>query len=61
MQELAEKTGIPVVTTIMGKGAIPTDHPLYVGNIGMHGNMASNKAIMESDVLSPSDVDLTTE
>ena len=51
MQELAEKTGIPVVTTIMGKGAIPTDHPLYVGNIGMHGNMASNKAIMESDVL----------
>ena len=51
MQQLAEKTGIPVVTTIMGKGAIPTDHPLYVGNIGMHGNLASNKAIMESDVL----------
>lgn len=51
MQKLAEKTGIPVVTTIMGKGAIPTDHPLYVGNIGMHGNLASNKAIMESDVL----------
>ena len=51
MQQLAEKTGIPVVTTIMGKGAIPTDHPLYVGNIGMHGNMASNKAIMGSDVL----------
>ena len=32
-------------------GAIPTDHPLYVGNIGMHGNLASNKAIMECDVL----------
>lgn len=51
MQELCELTGIPVVTTIMGKGAIPTDHPLYVGNIGMHGNLASNKAIMECDVL----------
>lgn len=51
MQELCELTGVPVVTTIMGKGAIPTDHPLYVGNIGMHGNLASNKAIMECDVL----------
>ena len=51
MQELCELTGIPVVTTIMGKGAIPTTHPLYVGNIGMHGNAASNKAIMECDVL----------
>lgn len=29
---LAERTGVPVVTTIMGKGAIPTTHPLYVGN-----------------------------
>ena len=51
MTELAELTGVPVVTTIMGKGAIPTNHPLYVGNIGMHGNLASNKAIMECDVL----------
>ena len=51
LTELAELTGVPVVTTIMGKGAIPTNHPLYVGNIGMHGNLASNKAIMECDVL----------
>ncbi len=51
MTELAELTRVPVVTTIMGKGAIPTNHPLYVGNIGMHGNLASNKAIMECDVL----------
>lgn len=51
MTELAELTGVPVVTTIMGKGAIPTNHSLYVGNIGMHGNLASNKAIMECDVL----------
>ena len=51
MTLLAEKTGIPVVTTIMGKGAIPTTHPLYVGNIGIHGSYAANSAISECDVL----------
>lgn len=42
---------IPVVTTIMGKGSLPTDHPLYIGNCGMHGKYASNKAVSECDVL----------
>ena len=51
MRILAEKTGIPVITTIMGKGAIPTNHPLYVGNIGIHGSFASNTAISKSDVI----------
>ncbi|MDD5933952.1 MAG: biosynthetic-type acetolactate synthase large subunit [Clostridiales bacterium] len=51
MTQLAELTGVPVITTIMGKGAIATDHPLYVGNIGIHGNYASNHAISECDVL----------
>lgn len=51
MTLLAERTGIPVVTTIMGKGAIPTDHPLYVGNLGIHGSYAANTAISECDVL----------
>lgn len=51
MTVLAEKTGIPVVTTIMGKGAIPTDHPLYVGNLGIHGSYAANTAISACDVL----------
>ena len=51
MRQLAEQTGIPVVTTIMGKGTIPTDHPLYVGNIGIHAGYAANKAISECDVL----------
>ena len=46
-----EKTQIPVVTTIMGKGAIPTGHPLYVGNSGMHGRYAANMAVSECDVL----------
>lgn len=48
---LAEKTGVPVITTIMGKGAIPTTHKLYVGNIGIHGSYAANTAISQCDVL----------
>ena len=51
MTRLAEKTGVPVITTIMGKGAVPANHPLYVGNIGIHGSYASNKAVSECDVL----------
>jgi acetolactate synthase-1/2/3 large subunit len=47
----AETTDIPVVTTIMGKGALPTRHALYVGNCGMHGKYAANKAVSECDVL----------
>lgn len=48
---LAEKMGIPVVSTIMGKGSIPSDHPLYLGNIGIHGSFAANMAVRECDVL----------
>ena len=51
MTRLAELTGVPVVTTIMGKGAIPTDHDLYVGNLGIHGSYAANSAISRCDVL----------
>ncbi|MBD5097319.1 MAG: biosynthetic-type acetolactate synthase large subunit [Lachnospiraceae bacterium] len=51
MLKLAEITGVPVITTIMGKGAIPTTHDLYVGNIGIHGSYAANTAISKCDVL----------
>ena len=51
MTLLAESFGVPVVTTIMGKGAIPTNHELYVGNLGIHGSFASNTAISNCDVL----------
>jgi acetolactate synthase-1/2/3 large subunit len=51
MTQLAEQTGVPVITTIMGKGAIPTTHILYVGNIGIHGSYAANRAISNCDVL----------
>ncbi|MGN0141453.1 MAG: biosynthetic-type acetolactate synthase large subunit [Roseburia sp.] len=49
--QFVEKMQVPVVTTIMGKGAIPTTHPLYVGNSGMHGKYAANIAVSECDVL----------
>lgn len=48
---LAEKTNVPVVTTVMGRGAIPTNHPLYIGNLGMHGAYASNMAVEHCDLL----------
>lgn len=46
-----EKTGIPAASTLLGLGAIPTDHPLYVGLLGMHGNYAPNIMTNECDVL----------
>ena len=50
-REVVEKTKVPVVTTVMGKGSIPTDHPLYIGNLGMHGAYAANMAVSNCDVL----------
>ena len=49
--ELVNKTNVPVVTTVMGRGEIPTNHPLYVGNLGMHGAYACNMAVNECDLL----------
>ena len=51
LTKLASEMQIPVVSTIMGKGCIPTNHPMFIGNIGMYGNYASNKAVTECDVL----------
>ena len=50
-KKLAELTQVPVITTIMGKGALPTNHELYIGNVGMHGCYAANHAISECDLL----------
>ena len=49
--EVVDKTNVPVVTTIMGRGAIPTNHPLFIGNLGMHGAYAANMAVSECDLL----------
>jgi acetolactate synthase-1/2/3 large subunit len=46
-----EKTGIPAAWTIMGEGAIPTDHPLNVGMLGMHGNYGPNVLTNDADVI----------
>ena len=49
--KLVDVTNVPVVTTIMGRGAVPTTHPLYIGNLGMHGAYACNMAVNECDLL----------
>src|ERR1700743_1802080 len=50
-QAFLEKSGIPAAWTILGAGAIPTDHPLSVGMLGMHGNYGPNVLTNECDVL----------
>jgi acetolactate synthase-1/2/3 large subunit len=49
--QFVEKSGIPAAWTIMGMSAIPTDHPLGVGMLGMHGNYGPNVLTNECDVL----------
>ncbi|MCD9623714.1 biosynthetic-type acetolactate synthase large subunit [Rhabdothermincola salaria] len=48
---LAELLDLPVVTTLMARGAIPDDHPLCLGMPGMHGNYTAVTAMQESDLL----------
>lgn len=50
-QRFIEKGGLPAAWTIMGMSAIPTDHPLGVGMLGMHGNYGPNVLTNECDVL----------
>lgn len=47
----AEKSGIPAVSTMMGISLFPTDHPLYMGMLGMHGVKTANSAVSECDTL----------
>ncbi len=51
LRELAEVTGIPVVTTLMGRGGIPDEHPLCLGMPGMHGNYTAVTSMQRSDLL----------
>ncbi|CAA9435604.1 MAG: Acetolactate synthase large subunit [uncultured Pseudonocardia sp.] len=51
LRTLAELTGIPVVTTLMARGAFPDSHPQHVGMPGMHGTVAAVAAMQESDLL----------
>jgi acetolactate synthase I/II/III large subunit len=51
LKALVEKSGIPAAWTILGLSALPTDHPLNVGMLGMHGNYGPNLLTNECDVL----------
>ena len=51
LKSLLRKSGIPAAWTILGLSAMPTDHPLNVGMLGMHGNYGPNVLTNECDVL----------
>ena len=51
LRELAELTGIPTVTTLMGRGALPDGHPLCLGMPGMHGNYTAVTSMQKADLL----------
>jgi acetolactate synthase I/II/III large subunit len=51
LRELAERTGIPVVTTLMARGAFPDRHELCLGMPGMHGNYTAVTAMQRADLL----------
>jgi acetolactate synthase-1/2/3 large subunit len=51
LRTLAEMTGIPVVTTLMARGAFPDSHPQHLGMPGMHGSVAAVTALQKSDLL----------
>ncbi|PYP35956.1 MAG: biosynthetic-type acetolactate synthase large subunit [Gemmatimonadetes bacterium] len=51
VRALAEKTGIPVITTLLGISGFPDGHPLHLGMPGMHGEVHVNRAIQQADVI----------
>lgn len=51
LKAFSEKLGIPTTTTLMGLGAFPGTHPLFMGMLGMHGTYAANMAVMNTDCL----------
>ena len=51
LRKLAEKTQIPVTTTLLGLGGFPADHPLFLGMLGMHGTYYANMAVTNADLL----------
>jgi acetolactate synthase-1/2/3 large subunit len=51
LRQLAERTGIPVITTLLGISAFPEAHPLHLGMPGMHGEVHVNRAIQQADLI----------
>ncbi len=51
LQEFADKTKIPVISTMMGIGIMPSEHELYLGMLGTHGKAVANRALHEADLV----------
>lgn len=51
LQKFAETTGIPVISTMMGIGVMPSEHELYLGMLGTHGKAVANRALHEADLV----------
>ena len=51
LNEFVSRTGMPVATTMMGLSAVPSDHPNYVGCVGMHGSHAPNRMTQQADLI----------
>lgn len=51
LRAFVEATRIPTVSTLKGLGGLPTDHPCFLGMLGMHGSRAANQAVQEADLL----------
>ncbi len=51
VREFVEEFNLPVASTLMGLGAFPSDHPLHLGMVGMHGTVAANRALQAADLV----------
>ncbi len=51
LRRIVDKASLPVVSTLMGLGAVPTDHPLFLGMLGMHAARFTNMVLEECDLL----------
>lgn len=51
LSELVARCNLPVTSTLMGIGGFPSQHPLHLGMVGMHGTVAANRALQAADVL----------
>ena len=51
LKNFSEKLELPVATSLLGKGAIPCEHPNSIGMLGMHGNAVVNRALMKADLV----------
>ena len=51
LDEFVTKAGLPVATTMMGLSAVPSDHPNYIGCVGMHGSHAPNRMTQQADLI----------